>query len=177
MASIRARPLTAGEERKLLTKDGKSISFSGPLSIMGPSDHTYVNSTVNSDQVRMKRIYLDAGQYFDEIYGCGPAQGGTSVDITWSTSEPLHYLKFIARELEIPYFTGHTLDVIYFQTKYEDIFAKCAAYVDHQMMRYVNSRSAISRWLGMASGPEWDSKEAEEIRSGVRRILKNANVS
>lgn len=142
---------------------------------MGSSDHTYVNSTVNSDQVRMKRIYLDAGQYFDEIYGCGPAQGGTTVEITWSTSEPLHYLKFVARELEIPIFTGHTLDVIYFQTKYEDVFAKCAAYVDHQFVRYVNSRTAIIRWLGIASGPEWNSNEAEDIRNGVREILKNAS--
>lgn len=142
---------------------------------MGSSDHTYVNSTVNSDQVRMKRIYLDAGQYFDEIYGCGPAQGGTTVEITWSTSEPLHYLKFVARELEIPIFTGHTLDVIYFQTKYEDVFAKCAAYVDHQFERYVNSRTAIIRWLGIASGPEWNSNEAEDIRNGVREILKNAS--
>lgn len=176
MASIRTRPLTAGEERKLLTKDVKSKSFTGPLSIIGPDDHLYVRTTVNSDQVRLKRVYLDGGQYFDDIVGSGPAKGGITVPITWSIGSPLDYIKFIATELGIPHFTGHTLDIVYFQTRYENAFAECVAYVDQNLMAYVNTRSSIARWLGMASEPDWDSKEAQDIRDGVRRILSKVQV-
>ena len=174
MASIRVRPLTEPEERYLRKNEGKCISFLGPLSIMGPSDHTYVNSTVHSDQAKLQRVYLDAGQYFDDLIGCPPAPEGIQVPVYWSSTEPLHYLNYVASKLGIPILsTAGSTDLLYFNCKYDKTFADCVAYVDKSLAKYYKSRSLWSKFFGALS-IEWQSSEADAIRDQLVRIIKAA---
>ena len=172
MDSLRARPLTPGEESYLRKHEGKAITFSGPLSIIGRSDHMYVRSTGHSDLAKLYRVDLGYGQYITETIGrYGPAEGGTTVPIVWSTEQPIRYLLYVAEELGIPYFYSYGL--VYFQNKFESAFAKCVGYVDRTLLDYENKRSLLDRWF-FPSQNGWDSAEAQAIREEVRRILTTA---
>lgn len=176
MASLRARPLTPGEERRLRKDDGKAITFSGPLSIMGESEHTYVRSTVHSDLTKSHRVHLGDEQYMEETIGCGLADSGTTVPIAFSTKQAIRYLLFVANELDIPFFEISEfprLGLVYFQSKYETAFAECVGYVDHTLLSYEIKRSLLVRWLGSICQTEewWNSAEAKAIREEVSRIL------
>lgn len=171
MESIRIRPLTEPEERYLRKNEGESISFPGPLSVMGHSNHAYVRSTVHSDQAKLQRVYLDAGQYFDELVGCPPAPQGILVPINWSATEPLHYLNYVATNLGVPIFSVAGSNLLYFNCKYERVFADCIAYVDKSLANYDKSRSLWGKFFGSLS-IEWQSREAEAIRNELMRIIK-----
>lgn len=172
MTSLRARPLTPGEERYLRKNEGNAITFSGPLSIMGASDHLYVQSTIHSDLTKLDRIHLGDGQYIEETIGCGSAKGGTTVPIEWNTEQTIRYLLFVANELSIPYFesSGYA-GLVYFQNKHETAFAECVGYVDRTLLGYEKRRSLLDRWFGSICKTEWNSAEAKAIREEVRRIL------
>lgn len=169
MASLRARPLTPGEESYLRKHEGKAITFSGPLSIIGTSDHMFVRSTVHSDLAKLYRVDLGSGQYITETIGCGPAEGGTTVPIVWSSKEPISYLLYVAKELGIPYF--YNFELVYFQNKFESAFAECVGYVDRTLLCYENKRSLLDSWFGPICKNKWDSAEAKAILNELRRIL------
>ncbi len=165
-----------------LASTGNAIP-AGRLSIMGSSDHTYVKSTINSDQTTTERIHLGDGQYIDEVMGGGPAKGGTTVPIRWSPEEAFAYLLHAADELSIPYFRvlafSRSDDVVYFQSKFEYAFATCARYIDSTLDRYESQRSLMSRIFGPVCITDWDSVEGKDILREVKRILlnyKNASV-
>lgn len=173
MTALRARPLTPSEERHLRNNEGKSISFPGPLSIMGASNHSFVESTYHSDNTHLYRVHLGSGQYMDEIMGCGPAEGGITVPIAWSMTEPFDYLLFVAKELGIPYYKNPTYEgLLYFQSKHEKAFAECVAYVDRILLSYENRRSLWERWFGPVFKLEWNSSESRAIREKLRQILR-----
>ena len=172
---LRARPLTPGEERYLRKNEGKTITFFGPLSIMGASEHSFVQSTIHSDLTKLDRIHLGDGQYIKETVGFGPAKGGTTIPIEWSTEQAIHYLLFVANELGIPHFKSFEYKgLVYFQNKYEMVFAECVGYVDRTLLSYEKRRSLLGRWFGPICKTEWNSAEAKAIREEVRRILMQA---
>jgi hypothetical protein len=172
MTSLRARPLTPGEERYIRKSERDAINFSGPLSIIGASDHLYVQSTIHSDLTKLERIHLGEGQYIEETTGYGPAEGGVTISIEWDAEYALRYLLFVAKELGIPYLErpGQT-GLVYFQSKRETAFAESVLYVDRTLASYEKRRSFLDRWFGPICMTEWSSGEAKAIREEVRQIL------
>lgn len=172
MAGLRARPLTQAEERHFLKNEGKAIRFSGPLSIMGPSDHSFVESTIHSDTTRSMKVDLGYGQYIYETVGCGKAEGGTTIPIEWGIDSAVYYVLFVAKELGIPYFVSSEYKgLVYFQRKYEKLIINCVSYVDRKLSSYEKQRSIFSRWFGPICITDWNSAQGATIRAEVRRML------
>jgi len=174
MSSIILRLLTISEERRLRNNKGEEISIRGPLSIMGSSSHSFVNSTINSDTARLKREYLGSGDYIDELVGCEALPKGHTIPIKWSVDKAMHYVLFVAREHKIPHYQISGIsDVVYLATASGKIFADCVEYVDGVLYNSYNSRSLFGRWFG--SEPDWSSSQAKSIREKVGQILKNSD--
>jgi hypothetical protein len=120
----------------------------------------------------MRREYYGDGprDYLDEIYGCGPAEGGRTIPINWGVESANQYVLFVARELGIPHFCSS--DCVYFQSKYENAFAKSIDSVDRTLYYFYTKLSWFGRFFGGV--PQWDSAEAEKIREEVRQIFTKA---
>lgn len=169
---IWARPLTASEEEYIQQdRYGTKIDFLGPLAIIGPADHPYIHSL--NVKLKTRRIYLDGGQYIDEVTGGGPASGGIKIPVVWSSG--CGYLLNAASNLGIPYcYHQSAIDLIYFQGKYLEAFIKGFSYADHALAKWNKSLSFFSKCFG-ATYPDPEGEVAREIVEGVRRILRSAS--
>jgi hypothetical protein len=189
MTSIRIRKLTPPEERYLRVNEGKDIKFSGPLSIMGLSNHSFVRGTTHTYEARVVRIDLGGGQYIEDLGGCPSPPAGITVPIDCTWKVPLYYLSFVASDLGVPFFyiglsfrgancigENHIAEdtgVTYLPHKYESAFAECLGLVGRTVAGYEKNRTLLNRWFGSNRKTDWDSVESNAIRAKIRQILMN----
>ena len=166
---IWARPLSASEEDYIKQdRYGTKINFLGPLAIIGPADHLYIHRL--NVKLESHRIYLDGGQYIDEVIGGAPAAGGVKTEVAWSF-DSLNYVLKGAENLNIPFcYHNYSLDLVYFQSAFLDVFVKGFSYADHALAKWHKNLSFLSKCFG-ASYPDPDGKESHEIAMNVRKIL------
>jgi hypothetical protein len=179
-SSICVRQLTEEEEKYFRKSDlGRKTVSLGPMSIMGPADHSHIKC-LNIDR-KTYRVDLGGGQYIDELLGpWQPPIEGKAVQVVWGAQNPHYYLLAAAEKLDIPFF--HTSKYrnydspLYFQSVYADVFLESFSYADRAFDAWYNNRSFLARWFG-GMQPEPNSNEANAISEEIRRILAKAKKS
>ena len=171
--SMMVRPLTRLELQNkdfLKTLAGQHVvAFGRPMSIMGPSDHYRL--AMQSIEIKLPADYWvqlrDLG--FSDGPGAPAATGGRTVPILWGAD--FAFLRNAAIDLKIPAFDQN--DLLYFESVFEDAFLDAFSYADQTQFEMHKNAFFLSRIFGFGV-PNWNSKEANAIKEGVRKILAKA---
>ena len=167
--SIWFRPLDKNEELYLRNKKFMAVARTlGPLSVVGPEDHTWI--AFYRVELQSRRIYVGEGQYIDESFGSSKAQGGQKVAVLWGTETCFSYIFNAAEELGISVIYDTNASLHYFETSHQDALIKAFTYADRALWNWSQSRSIFSKCFG-AVYPDFNSKEALAIRAGIVKIL------
>lgn len=172
MTQLRARSLTAGEDRHLRKKEGSTLNFPGPLSILGPLNHSFVTSTIDSDTTQSHRVNLGGSDYIDETLGVSEIKDGHTTPELNFLEYSLQFLLASAKELKIHYHVRpNYIELIYFQSIYEGSFIEGVSYVSRELCNFERNRSLLDRWFGSSCKTNWESPEASSIRNGLSEIF------
>lgn len=165
-----ARNLTREEEEHLknsLPEISKKINFWGSVAVMGPVDHLYIRN--KNSKLTSYRVHLGAGEYIDEVMGGGAApEGGKKVEIIWSISTPLGYLRSQCEDIPILYHPWCE-NIVYFPNNYIDKFTEALSFADKALYKCFKNKSLLSKWFGSIYPEE---HERNIIMEGVSKILK-----
>lgn len=167
------RRLSAEEEVYLRHGEFKNhVKNLGPLSILGPSIHPYIE--YYNVKIDSRSVDLGSNQYIYEAMGWRKAPTGKILKFTYLASDIYTYVFNHLESLGVIIIAergyAQPEDLLYFETKYFGVVEKGLIYANETYYRWNKDRSLISKMFGATYCP-FDSPESKSISNYLQSLV------